>query len=705
MSIANEKLKPSVSRFQLLKLGTAVHVTADLVNIGSNVFHYAFGSSINFDAVEYNGDSSIFTLKASLAAVTSVNDYYLDEAAGGFYVKLAGTPSGTDHYVIFHDLLFTNGQYRSWHLDPDNSATSLRQWSPRLKSNIPVKQTQRNIVEGLITYDNTSARLDNSDNYFQQFLAEDATVSNRDFEVWETINGFENIRKIFTGKVNSCSISEHIMQIGAYESIYSLRDPAYLGFSAGYMYGPAIGLLPSTEFGGHLTRPKRTLFAARGPETFVDFSDIAGATFSTRFMIDGSQSAGCRAYNSIISDATNRNWYLGLCLGDIKTQSFGAVQAVANSGSHVMIRFASITNVNVGDTIRWLEGGFLYYARISHVGNFTFAAVTYNVAAWDYTALVISLGSTVYSQKCVAVCMTGSNGINNTSLPLLYGRDYTVSENPSTAGPTRLTLDFTANFETTYYAAAFIIDPNMHDLKWTVSSDGDYSHGGVIQFLLESAGLTVDAASITAANLALTDETQFSVPGVDEDSFSQISKYLSDILKSTLGYLYVKPDGSIGYSLFSAPSPSASSVIQDRIKHRKSLQIDVEYQDIVQSIIFKNPHLPGGAGAALNPTLTDLKSTYLNKSSASSLIFQHVLKLNGSSELSRQDEILAVLSRRRATYSYATSTEDIDRTIGDDVKIETDEALGDSGEADVKIIGIENTGRSTKVRALDLAGL
>ena len=81
--------------------------------------------------------------------------------------------------------------------------------------------------------------------------------------------------------------------------------------------------------------------------------------------------------------------------------------------------------------------------------------------------------------------------------------------------------------------------------------------------------------------------------------------------------------------------------------------------------------------------------------------FNHVLDdISG-----RIDDIAAHRGTRKATYTLATATEQIDAEIGDDITLESDLILGGSGTDNLKITSIRKDGKKVTITADDIEGL
>lgn len=704
MSIATEKAKHATERFSLVRLRPARWITGGFASLGGNLYRYSFGFPVAFSSLELNGTTS--GLSKVSGTPGSNGQYQVDEAAGTITLyKSGGAPSASsDHYVAFHYLFLTEKEDREAHETPTDTGTAKRIWAPLLMKAPDVKQSMKNVRDGLLTFDNTTIQVANTTAWLQAYLTDDDSFYNAEVIVWQAITDTSNLQKVFTGRISGEGGDQRAVSFTAFETLYAMRNPADLGQGAG-----SYAWIDSGVFPGHFGLPRHLILAA---SSWYKTNEVrSGGGYATvRYVVDGLKAA-CTNYNASFSTSVNRAWGLGMIRGSIPTQTFGSVQASSGvlSDGFLFLRLASYSNLKIGDTFKWTVGATPYYGIISYVGSFSYEGTPYNLAVWTgpWGDAVWSGTPTINAQKSIGVFIRGLLTSTTDWVPYFcIGRDYTLTETvDSASGNRKLSITFLNNAESYWGTDAggnpLVINPNSHEIFYRVSSDATLTHGTVLQLLLEKAGLTVNAAAITAANAALTDTCNFSIPNVDEQEVGPYAKYVGEILRSTLGYLSVNAAGEVVYKL--AALPSSTDARDKNLLVMGATAFSVDYQDMLYGLRYRNPHHPAGVTAAVVTDDYTAKVKYLHGVTRSEEI-RHCLELTGST-ISRHTQIAALYARPRVVYSWQTATEDIDKALGDDVLLRTKMVLGGGGSKAVKIITVDKQTGRVAVEAEDLTGL
>lgn len=698
MSVASEKKLPATERFSLVRIRPCRWLTSGLVSLGSNLYRYSYGFAIAFSSLQKNGTTSGLTRVYTTPA--SNGQYQVNEDAGTITIYLTLAPNvSTDHYVAFIYLFYTEREHRYVTENPSDSATTGRKWIPRLMAAPEVTQSLKNIRQGLLTFDDTQIQVANTDAALQAYMTANDSFYNAEVIIWRAITSTTNLQRWFTGKISSVSGSRTDVTFGAFETLYAMNQPADLGQGPG-----SYTWLDSSIYPGHFGRPRHL---SLGKSSWYETADYDNGGYGPARILSDALKGVSLSYTNSISVNANRSWGLGQVRGALPTQSFGAIQACPgiNNGGFLNIRFASYSNLYIGDTFKFTYGGNTGYGTICWVGNYSYEGTAYNVCVWfaglaynAYTAYWNN-AATIVPQKCIGVWLTGlaSSGI---PVPLCLGRDFSLTETVDAVSSNRQLAVTLANSAEGWYGTA-ALDPNKHDMIYRVSSDATLTHGTIAQLLLEKAGLTVNAASITAANAALTDTVNFSIPNVDETELGSYAQYLGELLRSVLGYIAVNASGEIEYRLLAAPSSTAVRDSDLLVLGSTSFQVD--YQDVRHGLRYRNPHLPGGSSAAIVADDYSDRAKYLYGVTESDE-YRHCLDLTGST-ISRHTQIQAVVSRPRTVYQLATATEDIDTTLGDDVLLQSKIVLGGTASRAVKVITLTKQASTVAAEAEDLEGL
>jgi hypothetical protein len=311
-----------------------------------------------------------------------------------------------------------------------------------------------------------------------------------------------------------------------------------------------------------------------------------------------------------------------------------------------------------------------------------------------------AVGSAILGNDCPSLVV--ADQIGGIYYPL-YGRDYTATTSATSGGNVYLKITFVNNFEANH-AGLTTLDPGIHSVTYRVRPDTtNGSHGKVVKMILENAGATVNAATVTAADAAFSSNVAFSIPQFDETDYSENIKYLQLIFSSALSYISLNNDFDFEYHLFQTPSSTTEITDVDIIND--SFKVEIDYQDIIHQLIAYNPHW-SSAEAVANPsdspssTEENLTAKYLHGINRVKR-FRHVLE----TITSRLPDIIAVRSNRKASYLFDTKIINIDNILGDDLLIETGGILGGGSSKQLMILSLTKSPKETKIIASDLLDL
>jgi len=696
VALADEKVKPSTARATLVRITAARYLTGLFEAAGSN-WRYTFGFPVAFASLRRTDGSQALTRVADANAISSNFQYSFDEATGQLDVRMPAGEQLTEHWVLFHYLFVTDGETRYWHEDPENTSSTMREWEPRLAAVPAVRQTIRDITEGIFEFAETTVSVNNNDLAWQKYFGTNDSFFRKDVRVWQALNGLANARRVFGGRITAVPQVGRTIELQVYDDLYALADPATMGRDvAGFTF---TSTTYASLFPGHEGRVRHLHFGTTSwYRTTAKTDAIAvGSTASPRNVAEALPAA-CAPYSAQISTSNNMTWLLGMIRGSLPTQSFGTLQAVnAVFSTLVFLKFSSYANLNIGDTFKWVESG-THYATIVHVGAFTYGGNDYNVVI-NNSAGGITTAAVVQPLKAVGVFMSGV--FDGILLDVWQGLQYSVTETADGKGNTAVSITFDVAITSISHGTnGAPIDPSVHDVFYRISSDAAATHGSVVQALLEKAGVTVDAASVTAANAAAANKVAFSIPAIDEQEVGTYARYVGEILRSMLSYLRLNAAGAVEYKLFAAPSSSESR--DPTLILGGGLVPTLEYQDLATTHSFHNPHHPTGVDAVANQVRRNDGARWLHDTARVDFV-RHCLAEEGYN--TRFDTVAALLSRRRVRYDFETATEDIDRLIGDDLQLDHAVVLGGGGSRDVKVLAIERDGRRTRITAADLVGL
>lgn len=693
MTIASEKVKLASERFLLVRITPGRFIDPPLIS-GTT-----YGEDFPYPIARIERNGTALTKVSSLSG----NDQYTyDESTLELRVRLASAPNDTTNIlIVYYYLFYTGTVFRSISEDPEDDATTTREWQPRLLNYPVVGQSFTNIINGVFTISDTQIEIINTDHSFQDYLTDDDSFYNKTVEIWMCINSVDNIQKIFTGTINEISATQNTIFINAADSFNRLKQAALMGDSEDettFNLTEFPNLNPSD-----IDIPIPYIV---GPTSRYQTQTVAGlpAGSPTCYQVTAGTKAVCTNFNPTISTSVNRNWGMCRLKAQNATQAFGTLQAVANpTAGLIFARFSSLSNIKVGDTIRWTEGG-TNYGLIKHVGDFTYSSVTYNIAfQYDsalYTGGFTLLGATVINSHSFAIIIDAPSETLSFLQPLT-GRDYGLLQSSTSGGNFYVSLVFSTNFES-FFTGYTALNPNSHTVSFRATNDTIHTHADILQDMVEAAGLTINSTSFSDMNTASDVNAMFHIPNFDETGFDTYLKYCEDVLSSTLGYLWINSDFEVEYNLLSAPS--STSARDNFLTIDGETRASINYQDIATQIVAYNPHNSSIDVVISTPSPSQSES-YTKSKYLHDLI--NVNRLRHSLEVFDDfiDKHINLKSKRQVIYDFATATEDIDSDLGADLQLENSIVLGGSEISDVKITSIEKSPSKVSIKASDLKGL
>lgn len=640
----------------------------------------------------------IGTTLTKVTTVSANDTWSHDESASLFTIKLASAPSATNVIIVYYYLFYSTGVTRYTYEDPSDNTTTLRTWLPRIVSAPDISQSFGNTINGVLTQAPTHIDLINDNHEFENYLTINDSFANKAIDIWICLNSTSNVRRIYSGRTQSIRLNTNRVSIDASDPFALLNKPCHFGINPiGYLtvYGS------DTVYQQDVGKPLHIFFGKTSYYKTTGRAISNGLSLSD--LVDG---LPCYPYNvsATISTTTNINWYMGAQIsGGCQFQTYGTITRTTTNGSYRYIMFSSLQYVAVGHSITWTEAAVQYGAVVYYVGDFTYLGNAYNVVISSTDPF--TTGSTMdTSQRAIAVGLKDYPSVGTVTV-LKHGIDYQFNQGTAGGLSTAVSTMNISGLGIIVLLGTTTVNPGTHKMFYKFehfTSDGSMTQAQVLKGLLQFAGLSTDTASFAAVDAALPDRVNFTIPNIDETEHKTYLKYVTDILASTYGYLSINSSGNVEYHLLAAPSSTDSRDESSILRGSFSTQIN--YQDIATSLKFQNPHLPSTATSIAEPSESSSKAKYLH-GTQNSKSYRHCLELNGSNELTRQDQIFAVLSQRSVKYRWQTSTLDIDVALGDDIQLDHDGVLGGSGSGDVKVTGLTLSDKGISVEAQDLKDL
>ena len=648
-----------------------------------------YNTTFNYPIEKVLANDTELTLTDTAA---SPGEYAYNESTNELIVN--SVPSSSNQIVVYYYVFYTSGQVRVIGEDPENSSSTLRDWEPLVISSPRVAQSQENVIEGFFSLSASALIVSNAENQIQEFLTDNDSWNQAVVEIWLTLDDVENIQKVFKGKVVRIRITENRATINIDDDFSNVLDPAFMGDTDREdNYYTRDGSFPNLDAQKE-GLPVPFFFGSASRYLLLNENNATLASAS-KLDPDTLYEAVNANFSGVVSTSTNRTYLTGR-VDSNGLLAFGFTPSNVDQSDPNFTRLdgsaAEVAKFKTGDTFDMTQAG-THYARVLSVDK------TNNYVYITKTG-AISTGVVVNSNNLPSVVVSDSLG---TSYYLLYGRDYTISTITTSGSNKLVRIDLVNNFEASF-AGLTALDPGEHIVKYRIRPDTtDHKHGSVIKRLIENSGLTVNTASITAANSSFDGLCNFSIPNFDELDFNTYQKYIQDVLKSTFSLVKINNDFEVEYDLFAAPSSTNELTNVDILEN--TWKIDVEYKDILDTIIAFNPHFASTEAKEdtnNSPSVTeeDLKARYLHNINKK-IRFRHVLeKINP-----RIAELIKVKANRRVLYQLNSKIINVDNEIGDDLLLNREGLLGGSSTKELKILSINKSPQRTSMVLSDLLNL
>jgi hypothetical protein len=748
MTIATEKNKKSSYRATLVRLTPARCINDDLAALGGGIYTFTFGLA-PISSVYREG--ALLTNVANASDVNSNDEWFYDEDSGLFTIQLASAPDNdTNTIIIEYHLFYTDGDGVITYQTPTDDTTTQRFWKPRISNKINVRQSFANIVDGVFSISSSSVDIVDSDEDFLNYLMDSDSFYKKPVSAWVYINELDSVQFVFSGVSTAITKNNDAISITVEDTFSKLSKPAYMGDTSDEAYFrreansfpnmyPPDHLKPVPFVFGRSSAAIRTISYGTSVSTgaWLHTVELGGGStgYNDVSTIDGGLTgkAVCTSYNPTISTSYNRTWGLARTSSDFKTLTLGSPNggtlstkpdSIGNNSGDENFSYApqdtttgattwqawSATyttwnhNLEVGDSFKQISTGYMF--RVMYVSS---DGLTVRGVVSDYNSGNLGYGfgssspatSDFQMNQAPAIMVRDSNSGQDYWLSYDTDFDYTIS---TTSGGNKYMEVTFFTFEAGIINGERVhpnmttLHPSTHEVYFRVSQENtsdEHRHDNVMKAIIEASGMTVNAASFSAAGTGRELDCQFTIPMMGEEDFSDYLIYCQAVMQSALTYLAQNNSDEITYNLLEAPG--TGTVISDTsILDKESMSI--EYQDIVTEIRATNPHILSEDRTLVDIKVTDNKAERLHNIK-NSVELKHVL----SDITPIADTILALRKNRRATFSFSVPSKLIDASLGDDITPSGLMLLGET--ANLKLTSIEKGAEKVNLEAQDLLGL
>jgi len=707
MSFSTEIARPRSERYVLARVMPARYVGADLSFVSGTTYQLTIAYPIA--SLKRNG-----TALTKVTTLSANDQWTYDETTSLLQVRLASAPSATTNIVIAYFYLFFSSKAGGAAAteDPLDSLTSMRSWEPRIVGDPSFSLSVSDAQFGVFSIQPGELSLADHDIAVRDCVTEWTSFSQARVDVWFVVN--DVVSTGFRANVSGLKCEGDLVSLELTDAFSLLRQPAFLGDTA----DEAFFKLTANSFPSmYPQHDGRVCPFVIGPYSRYRIKGWESLPYLSRLDEANVSEAACTNYVADGTTSTNRVW--GLCRTSsdgIRTPAWNGtlsnVSALVLGSTTVKINYpiADIPNidVHVGDPVSVTMASGANPGTVH--GVVTRAAVLagtptlYTIEAYLSVASTVqvsppsAVGVTITPRVAVSLLIVDSDG--NWFLPA-HTRDYTVTQQTTSAGNKFVYITFTNNFEANHSGIG-TLNPATHKVYWRVrpaTNGGKSAHGEVLRELCESAGIECDTSTFSAADAAFTANVLMQVPSVGQTEYGSYLTYAEMIARSSVGYLTLSMDGQAEYHLLAEPDSPTSITADEWIQG--SLSMEVDYGDLRTGLLaFNSNDYENEDAAASTAEASNALATYLHGVRYIER-FEHCLDSMGS----RLDVLMALRAAPAIRYSYQTPTSALSAEVGDDVTVTSAQLLGGTGAEDVKVVSYRKSMDRVALTAAVIRGL
>jgi hypothetical protein len=239
------------------------------------------------------------------------------------------------------------------------------------------------------------------------------------------------------------------------------------------------------------------------------------------------------------------------------------------------------------------------------------------------------------------------------------------------------------------------------------SPNTQHKHGEALKLIVESSGMSTNAASYTAADSSFDARVSFSVVRDRESDKTSYLEVAEKICKSTLGNLSLNENQEVVYKLvenIDAATPDYTLTPLEFLDGQSSAI--VEYQDIALSVRFENTQLKGLVNTNYrqydpDAFVTMQENFYLYRTQKVAE-FDHCLVKYTTA---RRNLIASYLSKPVIQYQFATASLTANAEIGDVVDLSAKWVVGESQNSKALVNSVTVGSDRTTIKCNALKGI
>ena len=706
MTFATDIAKPSSERYALVRLSPARGISGDLVLDSGNLYTMAFTGE-PFEVVFR--DEAPYTEDEDILINLTDKTWYYDRTSQTLYVNTTDNPTGIGSTSVSHYITLTDQQDIPLTIDPIAGGNTII-WQDRLKTPPKISASIANMVDGVVTTTSSSMSIENSDQAFNTWFGEKDSYHARAVDVWFSVDN--TLVKTFRGVVQTIDITATTIVLGVVDKSTLFDDLAYMGSSRDDAVYSNTNHTVRTEDVGKISPfiVGESKVDTTNPGAFTRTKQSSGDSLPSYGIPTTGYEAICTSYSATTSSTTNRTWELCRGMqGNALTLDFGTVTSITSvggvtstSGEKLLYQGNNTPNLIVtvnsnGHNLRVGDTGVGYDNTLSVDAYFVVTEVTsttsyrlaiigasYTYPATDTTAGMVARYDMPTTSTAGSMVIVQNGTIKATPI---NGVDYDLVYTNLDNGTRRVEVVFVDNFEFAGGSSAHVdlgtISPDNCKIYFNYRTALETVHGTLVEQTMKGLDLTVNAASITAANDALTDgftdgDCIMTIPPVGSSEHQTVRQVLAEILQSSIGYIRMDEDSEVYYELFDTPTGTKTRTDNDILS--SSLVPRISYYDMYGKVHVDNKHVR--AGDPLHLTTYELsEAQWLHKATKEKnlkTVFDRI-------PIPMSARYTTFFGAPRVTYKWSTMSLDLDTQLGDFVTLEATNLLGDITTVDVLV--------------------
>lgn len=566
MALSDELAKQVSERYCLIKITPSLRLNTLLSVKSGTIYTCTFTNTFELSSVKVDGTA----YTESTTVDPTASKYYYNVTTGVFEINF-NAAIGTKQAILFFNLRFTDSEYSVYNESGVKNAVSSYAWQSRIGEAPDFDVSIKDMLSGVTSISSSRFSVKNDDLWMNSYIGSEYSYFNKDVTVWLCVNQLVSAK--FSGSLKDITPNNDDYSFSIYDHMYKLNESCLMGDTNedAYYNTTTYTTMDPGKMGNvipYVIGRSKYKFKNNILNTAVDYFD---------FDENETEQAVC------LTIADSLTW--GICrsgpngfkktnYGDINSGSmvvnatldFNYGNASANRRSFYLSWSITPPNIEVGDTIEIVSGGTTYqgcvlYSVYQEVGGYMEAiapAGSYaNVTTSPNDSIGIMILQGTYRFYPLAV------------------NDYTLTTTTLASGNKLYKVVFSAGFEARHPGMATIDYLNTkiyYRFTEKTSVTDDTSHAKVVSRVLTAAGLTVNAASITAVDALFTAYVNMTIPEFGSKTPKNYTDYLELLLKSSFGYIY-RDNSTLEtmHKLFAVPSAA------NLILYNEVLMVSVQF--------------------------------------------------------------------------------------------------------------------------------